>query len=393
MNPSGVFWHRDGCIMKYCIKSVFFFIDRDYVFASRSKKNGSGWPFSHRSLKLCLKHGIRDPLPPFEPASSVRGFFSRTAAESEKNIEVNLPKVGEIYSLDGELNATRTVSRSPSEDKFLSCENKDDGQCSSEEDKVYNLSTEDYEIGSTLTNQCDIERFSAQFGAESAAKKCGLILKAGIFSDASRAEEIASTSTASDPMASKVCPVCKTFSSTSNTTLNAHMDQCLSMASDATKFVDKIPKIMVKPTKKRLMEDIYATAPHCSLEDLDRRNGTSWAMDLTLVIPPTEANTESKNLKFSQVDAEDERSEGAVYVDSNGIKVRILSKFNDSPLGISKKVFRPSKNIKLVRDGKNSLINPKMHFVGVENTKKMKRKMKNKKLSSLKLLKNEVWMH
>lgn len=365
------------------------FCIRDYVFASRSKNNGSNWPFSRRLFKLCLNHGIRDPLPPFEPASSVRELFCRTsAAESEKNIKVNLPKVGEICSLDGEPNPTRTVSCSLSYEKLLSCANKDYGQCSSEEDKVYNLIPEDYEIGSTLTNQCDIERFSTQSGAEPVAKKCSLILKLGVISETSRTEEIASTSTASDPMASKVCPVCKTFSSTSNTTLNAHMDQCLSIASDATKAADKIPKIMVKPTKKRLMEDIYATAPHCSLEDLDRRNGTSWAMDLTMVIPPTEANTETKKLKFSQIVARDDRSEGAVYVDSNGIKVRILSKFNDSPPPqvISKKVFRPSKNINLARQGNASLISQKKQFVGVKYTKKMK----NKKLSFLKLSKNEA---
>ncbi|KAH0458653.1 hypothetical protein IEQ34_011467 [Dendrobium chrysotoxum] len=378
----------DPAVVSFGETQIPNFCIRDYVFASRSKNNHTSWPFPRRLLKLCLKHGVQDLLPPFEPASSVRDLFCKSSeAETEKNIGINLSQVGEAFLLD----PTQIVSFSPSDDKLLSCAKNDNSRYLSEEDKRYNLINEDYEIGSTLTNQCAFERFSTQLSAEPVVQQCGLILKPSVISETSRAEEIASTSTASDLMASKVCPVCKTFSSTSNTTLNAHMDQCLFMASDATKTVDKTPKLLVKPTKKRLMEDIYATAPHCSLEDLDRRNGTSWATDLTSLTPPMEANAETKRLKLiSQVDARDDRSEGAVYVDSNGIKLRILSKFNDAPQVISKNVFKPSKNINLVRDGKTSLVSQKKYLFGEKHMKKMKLKMKNKKVCSLKLLKNEA---
>ncbi|KAI0503962.1 hypothetical protein KFK09_014909 [Dendrobium nobile] len=382
----------DPAVVSFGETQIPNFCIRDYVFATRSKNNHTSWPFPRRLLKLCLKHGVQDLLPPFEPSSSVRDLFYKTsAAETEKNIGVNLSQVGETFLLDEEHNPTQIISFSPSDDKLLSCAKNDNSRYLSEEDKRYDLINEDYEIGSTFTNQCAFERFSTQLGSEPVVQHCVLVLKPGAISETSRAEEIASTSTASDLMASKVCPVCKTFSSTSNTTLNAHMDQCLFMSSDATKIVDKTPKLLVKPTKKRLMEDIYATAPHCSLEDLDRRNGTSWATDLTSITPSIEANTVTKRLKFiSQVDARDNRSEGAVYVDSNGIKLRILSKFNDAPQVISKNVFKPSKNINLVRDGKTSLVSQKKYFAGEKHMKKMKLKMKNKKLCSLKLLKNEA---
>uniref|UniRef100_A0A803Q7L6 Hapless 8 n=1 Tax=Cannabis sativa TaxID=3483 RepID=A0A803Q7L6_CANSA len=82
-------------------------------------------------------------------------------------------------------------------------------------------------------------------------------------------------------MASKVCPVCKVFSSSSNTTLNAHIDQCLSVESTSPKWtVDsstKLSRHRIKPRKTKLMVDIYATAIPCTLEDLDRRNGSNWA--------------------------------------------------------------------------------------------------------------------
>ncbi|GER52734.1 hapless 8 [Striga asiatica] len=83
-----------------------------------------------------------------------------------------------------------------------------------------------------------------------------------------------------DTMASNVCPVCKMFSSSSNTTLNAHIDQCLSIKW--TSNPKQSIKHRIKPKKTRLMADIYETALRCTLEDLDRRNGTNWTKVRTL---------------------------------------------------------------------------------------------------------------
>ncbi|KAL6538514.1 hypothetical protein OROGR_012502 [Orobanche gracilis] len=44
----------------------------DYVFGTRSKDFKTHWPFSLENLHLCLKHGVKDVLPPFETLDSVR---------------------------------------------------------------------------------------------------------------------------------------------------------------------------------------------------------------------------------------------------------------------------------------------------------------------------------
>ncbi|PKU64005.1 uncharacterized protein LOC110099037 [Dendrobium catenatum] len=364
---------------------------RDHVFALRNKSIGKSWPFPSQLLQLCLKNGIRDLLPPFEPPNSVRAHcFIRSVSEAVK-VTVSSSQLGETVQHDGEANSTRTDQLCLSSDQqdLLRCSDKGEAPCLCEQDKYdHNLVNDVCEIGSTVTNHCDIDIFSAPIG-EPELNKCRLILKPGVIPETSLAEEYSTTSTASDIMASKVCPVCKAFSSTSNTTLNAHMDQCLSMESEATLAVDKLPKLRVKPRKKRLMEDIYATAPICTLEDLDRRNGSTWATDLSVAALSAEANSEPKKPKLSHLEPRDDKNEGAVYVDSNGIKLRILSKFNDAPQALTREEVWPRRNIKSVQDGKIILIKKKNHFTSTYS-KKIKLKLRNKKLSSLKLFENEV---
>lgn len=164
-------------------------------------------------------------------------------------------------------------------------------------------------------------------------KKCRLIVKFSGHSDRSSTEDIASNCTiASETMASKICPVCKTFSSSSNTTLNAHIDQCLSAESTPKWTADsKLTRHRIKPRKTRLMVDVYATALHCTLEELDRRNGTSWATVSSLPTRENQTSTELKKQRVSPIHLEDASDVGPVYIDSNGTKVRILSPFNDPP--------------------------------------------------------------
>jgi hypothetical protein len=85
-------------------------------------------------------------------------------------------------------------------------------------------------------------------------------------------------------MASKSCPMCKTFSSSSNTTLNAHIDHCLSVGSTKGFELDVL-KPKIKPRKKKLMAKIYVMVLHYTLEDLDLRNGTNWAASSIRVDP------------------------------------------------------------------------------------------------------------
>jgi hypothetical protein len=117
--------------------------------------------------------------------------------------------------------------------------------------------------------------------------------------------------------------------------LNAHIDQCLSVESAPKWMADsKLSRHRIKPRKTKLMVDIYVTAARCTLEELDRRNGRSWA---TISSLPTrdsdnsEMPDEGKKQRMSPVHTPDTGDVGAVYIDANGTKLRILSKFNEAP--------------------------------------------------------------
>ncbi|KAG0488676.1 hypothetical protein HPP92_007487 [Vanilla planifolia] len=136
-------------------------------------------------------------------------------------------------------------------------------------------------------------------------------------------------------MTPNVCPVCRTFSSISNTALNAHMDSCLVMAMNTNWVGETISKAMVKPRKRRLMEDIYATAPRCTLDELERRNGTRQPSELGLVSLIAEV---AKAPNLLQLETKDSRSEGAaplstpamahdeIYVDDEGSQIQLSRK-------------------------------------------------------------------
>ncbi|KAG6414347.1 hypothetical protein SASPL_127067 [Salvia splendens] len=44
---------------------------KDYVFNTRGKDIKNNWHFSQKNLQLCLKHGVKDVLPPFHSLGSV----------------------------------------------------------------------------------------------------------------------------------------------------------------------------------------------------------------------------------------------------------------------------------------------------------------------------------
>ncbi|CAA7397937.1 unnamed protein product [Spirodela intermedia] len=248
------------------------FCIRNYVLSSRGEDIGNHWPFSEQYLRLCLKHGVRNLLPPFEPPDLVKARCSRTRLEGEPP-----QKVAE---------APPAV----------------DGGAAEEE---------------------PIRR------------------------DAPAEVE---PSKAADSMAFfKVCPVCKGFSSPSNTTLNAHIDQCLLAAGGAAVACGGgagFSRLKLKPRKKRSMAEILASAASSTLEDLDRRNGTSWAVDLALIRPPAGVPPPPV--------AEAAAGEGPVYVDSDGTKVRILSKLEEAPPPPLDFDFSPRRRLKLeLRDGRS----------------------------------------
>ncbi|VFQ91721.1 unnamed protein product [Cuscuta campestris] len=160
-------------------------------------------------------------------------------------------------------------------------------------------------------------------------------------------------------MASKTCPVCKNFSSSSNTTLNAHIDRCLSGEPKTVKWASssncEASKKRMRPRKTRLMTDIYATAQYCTLEDLDRRNGTTLAVRPSFSAPEMDECGDDNNDKSSPVDIEKTCDEGEVYIDANGTKLRVLSKLNDGKATCSKKFTKGDKGSKFLSTNKKKM--------------------------------------
>ncbi|KAG9448870.1 hypothetical protein H6P81_008835 [Aristolochia fimbriata] len=400
---------------------------RHYVFTSRSKDIGTNWPFPPKFLQLCLKHGVKEILPPFEPPDSVRGQSSVTPSVSDRQAvrtEGEEKASTEVDNLDSDKDANGLLDvgvddiEAKSSDPcvvensekdptpFPQEDNQGDGK-SGTVSKSSGLSEGGREEESTITVAAPVQAEpdsvvterpcssvpginkktqnpvvvseKSRNSSEPQENKRRLIVKLGGVSEySSRAEELVSNSSSVlDPMASKVCPVCKTFSSTSNTTLNAHIDQCLSEESTAKREVTQFDKPhKVKPRKKRSMVDICATAPRCTLEELERRNGLTRATDSSSAAPNEEAGTENKRPRWGPTDFCDEGNDSAVYVDSSGTKIRILSRFNDAPAPV-------------VAEDRN-ILSGKKNPPGLRGSKTLKAKSQTKKFSSMKQYKGEV---
>ncbi|KAJ9536118.1 hypothetical protein OSB04_un000695 [Centaurea solstitialis] len=263
---------------------------RDYVFGSRSKNIASNWPFSHESLQLCLQYGVKNLLPPFQSLDLMITNPSGTSFPADNHEEI-------LTSSDGKLTA----------------------ECHLEKPLAHTKSKKPHPAASP-------EKIS-NTANQTTVKKCKIFTKLNPGVE----EEVAPNNfiISETMLASKVCPVCKTFSSSSNTKLNAHIDRCLSEES-STKWTKKDPKIIVKhrikPRKTRFMVDIYKTAPCCTVEELDRRNGTSWATNSSF--PDQELEFQAEETKLEAPTFVPEvitHHEGTVYIDTNGTKVRILS--------------------------------------------------------------------
>ncbi|KAL0310892.1 UNVERIFIED_CONTAM: hypothetical protein Sangu_2383900 [Sesamum angustifolium] len=309
---------------------------RDYVFNTRGKDIKTHWPFSPKNLQLCLKNGVKDVLPPFQTLDSlaldIENIKSSGSEEDKEYPSTTSQSCPDIISVP--------VIKSP----YL-------------EPEAENLPVSSAgEPGFAVPVSNKVENYS-----QKPVKKCRVIVKLSNIAEPKLTEESsANASVVSETMASKVCPVCKTFSSSSNTTLNAHIDQCLSGESTVKWAANaKVIKHRIKPRKTRLMVDVYATALHCTLEDLDRRNGTNWALNMGFAAQDLEECTEEKTITYTSVNGhEDNCNEGAVYFDSNGTKLRILSKFSDLQTNSSAKDdCEPAKPVK--RDKGSKILSSK----------------------------------
>lgn len=341
---------------------------RDYVFSTRSKDITNNWPFSQEKLQVCLKHGMTEVLPPFQPLDALRELDDPPQEKCNARLvdpEKSSNSDGKLYRPSDEFvfvdsddgcDAKKLVVSGSQGDKDFpsttqSCSDADSASVPTKRTPPP-LGSEDNNKKNNSNNNTSQEQFIAKSEAvipppkssskpEAVVKKCKFIVKlshlghtAGVKEDAAMNNN--NSYMVSEAMASKVCPVCKTFSSSSNTTLNAHIDQCLCLSGDsATKWPGDsrvINKHRIKPRKMRSMADIYETALHCTLEELDRRNGTNWASNSSM--PPaqeTQISAHKHDGGFSPPsnNSDESPNQSAVYIDANGTKLRILSKFND----------------------------------------------------------------
>jgi hypothetical protein len=379
------------------------------VFASRSKGIKRSWPFHPHSLQLCLERGVKDPLPPFESPDLIRSQplnistdFEQSAACLELN-SVGLVKNRDASSLNEYTGNINFQSCQPVDESLgpLPYTSPEDGKSginqvgstneSDHPDEVIPIDLQDNSC-TKASQQIEVDvplrrLRNLDLSCEPSEKKCKFVVKLGATTDIRRAEDIASNSSSvSDPMASKTCPVCKVFASTSNTTLNAHIDQCLSAESNTELVETVLVKPKVKPRKKRLMVDIYKTALPCTLEDLDQRNGTNWAVELSMSPVSREVCTENRSPEMVSFDRRDDEREGDVYVDSNGIKIRILSKCNDVPLVLRDDLG--SRKVAKHGTGKGILMSKKMLKSKLLKNKKLK--MHGKKYNKTSPLNSQV---
>lgn len=337
---------------------------RDYVYNSRTKNIEANWPFSQRNLQRCLKHGLTDPLPPFQPRDEIRNQpLERCVTPTPLPEKVGASTLDQrTFSEPGNHAVLSSTGDVPTDNTHI-----DSCKSSGEKVPVTAVHPQYCDIDSVpTTNTTTLSEPSASTAgpslpspktrctAENSGKKCRLIVKLGSTSDPKTADYIASNCTEA-AMASKVCPVCRTFSSSSNTTLNAHIDQCLYVEPTAVCIPDsRLAKHRIKPRKTRSMVDICATAPPCTLEDLDRRNGTSWAVTSASPTQDPKIGEKEKSQRTLPIPPVDGDDAGAVYIDASGTKLRILSKFSDAPSSVLRAEEAPARPCTALKKSKQN---------------------------------------
>lgn len=382
---------------------------RGYVFTARSKDIGVNWPFSQHLLQFCLKHGVKDLLPPFEHPHLVRAQPCREGLGSNQLIALldseetsqevdlveedngGLSNLEDVFSKSA-LESSDCAQPPLSEVNILTAEGED------EKGRISKQLFSD-EVCEETAPEASLERdaiqppqapYATEGLCEASGKKRRLIVKFGGQHNSVRAEEnVLNSSTVIESMTSKVCPVCKTFTSTSNTTLNAHIDRCLAADSSSKWFVSKLTKQKVKPRKKKLIADIYLTAARCTLEDLERRNCMNWAADSNFPIQNGEVHTENRRQLMIQDDYNDDGEGSVLYDNSNGVKLRTSSKLNDAAVLTSVENHKPRRNMKDSKD-KSFLISKEKHF-SLTASKYLNVQPRSKKLCHIMLPKGEVY--
>ncbi|KAJ0266977.1 Hapless protein [Hirschfeldia incana] len=288
---------------------------RDYAYSNRKKnKIKNNWPFSPKSLQLLSTHGVTDPLPPFEITAS--------SSSRKQKIVSHVQRGRDLAKLELHQTIAKTRKAVCSRSRIV-----ENGLFTS---TSVSKSKEEVVLVAATTSNNSKNKYSKTCG-----RGGGMV----------KSKEASCVGVESIMASSKTCPICKTFSSASNTTLNAHIDQCISADSPVVSKPDKprvnhqclsvdsdVPLVSSKPIKNRgkprmkvkTMVDIYASAKRCTLADLDKRNGTKWAVISSYTTNRVVADKSdvSKKRKVPPVGV------GPVYVDAKGQKLRIITEFS-----------------------------------------------------------------
>ncbi|VAH48689.1 unnamed protein product [Triticum turgidum subsp. durum] len=376
-----------------------------------SKGIKRSWPFHPQSLELCLKRGVKDLLPPFEPPNLLRSRSFYTCVDSEQSAAcpeadafVDLVKAREagltnVNTAGINLQSCQSADESLGPSQYTPTEG---GKTGTDQDGNVNELGDTSEAiqayqednictkGSSRTEVARPYLKSLGSSRETSEKKGKLLVKSGSMTDIRQRKDLSYySSSVLNPKASNTCPVCKVFSSPSNTTLNAHIDQCLYAVSNAEPVVETvIVKPKVKQRKMQLMVDIYKTALPYTLDDLDRRNGTNWAIDLSVPAVNKVVCTKNRSPRVVPSEAKDSERDSDVYVDSNGIKIRILSKPIGAPLVLGNDGL---KQVEKHQTGKSTLM--KKTSLESKSFRNKKFKVHGKKCNRLNHLKSQVELY
>ncbi|KAG9136523.1 hypothetical protein Leryth_014369 [Lithospermum erythrorhizon] len=316
---------------------------RNHAFSNRSKDINTNWPFSGKSLQLCLDHGVTDLLPPFQSLVAMKPPTAQQCTIATSLVS----KESEYHLIDQASRPTNRLLSFPSCDARPSLTSVHTSSRKSEGARQFSSMIVEAETllnysASKLVKKPALVANKVENIMKPSTKKCRQMVKLNnTAADQNKLENNTSNNfCVSETMTSNFCPVCKTFTSSSNTTLNAHIDQCLSGKSIRWWTSNpKATKSRVKPRRIRSMVEIYETAQHCTIEELERRNGINLAASSSLPPQDMEVGSQERERK-SPVIFEEIENEGDVYVDANGTKLRILSMLTD----LSSRVMESDEN-------------------------------------------------
>ncbi|XP_049933099.1 uncharacterized protein LOC116251406 isoform X2 [Nymphaea colorata] len=268
-----VMWELDDVDTE--VPSCKPFSIREYVFSARGKHLSKNWPFHQRYIQVCRKHGVKDILPPFESPALVREREDKYLGPHDAvNVRVcSRDAVDDQHELLME-DMDRVVAGISWKLGLLSLTCRDEVN----DDKVMeeHVLRVDKMAGDYKLEAIASSRYSA--AAE-------LWFPSLDFASEDRrhllAEEGDLLFGASDMVGNVRISVTENLilENVPKSGVGSDVGCAAEESKRLTQKRHKSQRCKLKSRKKRCMVDICAKALPCTLEDLDKKNGTNWALD------------------------------------------------------------------------------------------------------------------